>query len=85
MSSMAKYFNFSWANDVFGYSNLYGPDRNQYLRVIDTQSEANPGYLVLYVNIRPNKRIYIAIDKLATNITSASSIYAMLNYVALRS
>lgn len=51
----------AWANKVFGFSNLYGPDRGQYYGVYQLPSSRAEvsRFIVLYAITRGNGKVYL--------------------------
>jgi hypothetical protein len=54
-----------WANSVFGVSELYGPDEQQFYDALELEEEGHRYTLALYTVQRGNRRIYSQLDLLA--------------------
>lgn len=63
-----------WANDLFGISVLYGPDRDQSYLVARVSGGDREKFLVVYVIRRGNRRIYAHVDELSVAPAEARAV-----------
>lgn len=62
-----------WANQVLGYSRLYGPEENQSYLALRLDDEPQR-FISLYATTRGNRQVYVHLDQL----TPASAVTEML-------